>query len=1294
MPHTVTVGSDTFTFPDEMSDIEIKQAMDHHFSSQAVATSPLSKFQAPKPLLPPSQLPPSSGLQDVPTVHPAQAPPPQPKPSLWERINTGIVPSGSMEYGLEQATRNPDEPPQANQPSVQQIATGQGLPTSPVSDQLSSFTSPLSIGLAAAGPAMGKAAQALPRVGRAVSRGAGAFFGAQAATGAVERGIDIYDLVQQTDAAEAAGDHAKATELQQQAVQQGMAMGLDASMGYVGIKHALGPKAPIGEGFRRQPLFGRQPSENHIVQAHNPNLTAEEIRGKNGLLDMVNAASEVPNKSTGQPLGKPVDQPTYQRNIAQAFDTNMTEQAGFTDPTDPVVTPGAYNAILQDVMNRLNIIDPADRASAQAYVQNHLFTPGQDPTLGDIRGRGTEASHHVSSMEHQNTMAGLASADRPTLAAEKAIRDATVKYYLDNIESQGSGASAAVQESRRRTRILLEGQTAADKADASARKQQTAPRNPLFSRRPLAAAPNPINDNIKAAFANWGSRAEPIQGLVNQDYEGAGQEGPLQMGTHGPMSSVVNPNDVPTVRVNGQDVPRTEPVQTISEQPPIDIAMPPKPGDPTAVTGPINPATRVEGHRVQSPQSQNLNTIDIIDKDGTVHNIEIPRSGQIDLRETSQSAMEAKGNLLPSGSPIPPERQLPKGTITELPATTAPSAVGWPAEGQAETGTPRPPEVGRQAPMPDVSQEVRNPGDAGVRPPAEPTPAQTVQPIRQPPPSEREQFLDEQHRQGGYSEGPGRFRGRVPLPGREGERGSFSNRPATESPTSRFVRSIKESVQGAKQSLIDAGERLVAGGARELQPSELRGTTTTDPRGSAFVTEDGKIVGGSDIHAEMLKRGGLLPKGLDDYYEPIKQALAKNKLVRVWAGGKLGGQEISIEAHGPVSDAQMQSLEKLAKANPRATVTYDFFKDGKRVGGGGGRSIDHFMEDAFRYNDGEPLLTPRELHPVEVGKLQFGPGEQPGPAFKSLTPEEQEQVTNRGVYKRMEETFAGAPKTQDYVSMALRGATGAKWYTRSAEAIRAYVGQEDAPLFARVLATMSPQQPVIQSMRMTAEIWHNWNEAGRPTDVKAIRKIVKQTDGLPSRILPTIRALTGDPNVFGNRAFKTTNFNKNLVGLHDFVTNDTWMIRMGEALGNKQLSMSSKSDYLAMTAKVRSALTKLPGWQADEVQAAVWSFVKPVWEAIAAGTPPEQAFETVQSHEAKGVDDFLDMFRSDKYVRQKLDAVLKSKGSSLEAVERGLAEFTPKPEPPETPATGSRFSRQFKSGLAKNARATADPPPF
>jgi hypothetical protein len=233
-----------------------------------------------------------------------------------------------------------------------------------------------------------------------------------------------------------------------------------------------------------------------------------------------------------------------------------------------------------------------------------------------------------------------------------------------------------------------------------------------------------------------------------------------------------------------------------------------------------------------------------------------------------------------------------------------------------------------------------------------------------------------------------------------------------------------------------------------------------------------------------------------------------------------------------------------------------------------------------------------------------------------LTPEERDQLRT-DTTKKLIDTFHSLPSSDEYAAAALAGQAKKGWYQNSAKAIANVFGP-DAPRFAGLLASMSPQTSVQMNFHNALRTFVNWDKAGRPASPAAIIKIMEKSslkdpnsaarsNVLPAWVNNSVRALTAaDPSNIQLSGPKVHSFYHNLQNNVNEVTNDAWMATFGKvdpaAIGGKGNALPGKRPaYLAMSAKVRDAaktLSALTGeaWTPAEVQETVWSWAKTAFE--------------------------------------------------------------------------------------------------
>ena len=318
------------------------------------------------------------------------------------------------------------------------------------------------------------------------------------------------------------------------------------------------------------------------------------------------------------------------------------------------------------------------------------------------------------------------------------------------------------------------------------------------------------------------------------------------------------------------------------------------------------------------------------------------------------------------------------------------------------------------------------------------------------------------------------------------------------------------------------------------------------------------------------------------------------------------------------------------------------------------------------------------------------------PGMSSMLPyladDEIDNLQKRSAEKMMQ-LFRDMPTADEMASVAFAGRAKRGWYERSAAALVDIFGVQDATRFAALLAALSPQTSVESNAVNALQTWINWDARKRPTDKKAILKILGDSvqggkgvgSVLNAWINNSMRALqTENVTEIVLSGPKVNSFWLNLIGVLDEVTNDTWMANyalMDQGLmakgGGKALPGKSPG-YKAFSAAVRRSADILSNrtgdhWTPAEVQETVWSWVKALTEKrFGSGEiTAEQLLEIGGlTHEDIGATpDFAQLFTRGVYRR-----ILETGGYSAEifALERsGRAAQAPIPEGEITDAEGS-----------------------
>jgi hypothetical protein len=337
-----------------------------------------------------------------------------------------------------------------------------------------------------------------------------------------------------------------------------------------------------------------------------------------------------------------------------------------------------------------------------------------------------------------------------------------------------------------------------------------------------------------------------------------------------------------------------------------------------------------------------------------------------------------------------------------------------------------------------------------------------------------------------------------------------------------------------------------------------------------------------------------------------------------------------------------------------------------------------------------------------------------------MLPDEIASVRGRGNQlvnnaQNLVDSFAAIPGGDEMAAAAYAGRAKRGWYLDSAKALVNIFGLQDSSRFAALLAAMSPQTSVENNAVNALNTWVNWNKAGRPTDPKAIIKVMGQS----------VQGTRGEKSVLGawrNNAIlalthpspadldfdisgpKVDSFMNNLRGYVNEVTNDTWMANYAnypisslqriteQRLGTKGFGVKSPG-YIAMSAAVRRAadvLTQRTGevWTPAEVQETIWSWAKTLTEkSEAQGRSAENLLGSgdLTHDEINATPDFANLFVTNVDATHNYREILErgGYGDRLVASGRKATQATGTP----FTAHGSNFSQdEFTGHLARAAR--------
>jgi hypothetical protein len=259
---------------------------------------------------------------------------------------------------------------------------------------------------------------------------------------------------------------------------------------------------------------------------------------------------------------------------------------------------------------------------------------------------------------------------------------------------------------------------------------------------------------------------------------------------------------------------------------------------------------------------------------------------------------------------------------------------------------------------------------------------------------------------------------------------------------------------------------------------------------------------------------------------------------------------------------------------------------------------------------------------------------------------------NRASAKTFVNTLKKLPTKQEFAAAAIGGEAKKGWYENSTKAILNVFG-DDAPIFASLLAALSPQTSVESNLKNALNTFNNWVAAGRPSDrdeiIQVLARSVEGSKGVKSVLEAwvnnTVRALNENftPETVLSGA-KVNSFYLNLTGNVNEVTNDAWMSLFGKidqdafagSLNKLETDPGKSPGYLAMNARTRAAakyLTDLTGdlWTPAEVQETVWSWAKTLMDfSESAGqklTPPEIVYNDILTNDLiNSTPDFRTLF--------------------------------------------------------------------
>lgn len=297
----------------------------------------------------------------------------------------------------------------------------------------------------------------------------------------------------------------------------------------------------------------------------------------------------------------------------------------------------------------------------------------------------------------------------------------------------------------------------------------------------------------------------------------------------------------------------------------------------------------------------------------------------------------------------------------------------------------------------------------------------------------------------------------------------------------------------------------------------------------------------------------------------------------------------------------------------------------------------HFMPDeqvmdAFPKFEDEPVAPTSPTRLPWSGVRTRGKGGALSAEAQAVTqhlrPDEAAMLQSPSVAQDFQKAHDALPDVHTFAQGALAGAAKRGWYANSAQSLRQVFG-EDAPRFAGVLASLSPQTPVDRNLTTALQFWRDWTAAGRPTDAASVKHIIRRYGSLGSSWENNLVRVVGseDPLNMALSGPKVTSFMRNNMNDADAVTLDTWMSKLANInprhfdgrplkVAGDELRVPSGS-YLAYSGRLRQTarhLTELTGehWTPAEVQETLWSWGKGVTEGSDVAQVPD--FSTLMQH--------------------------------------------------------------------------------
>lgn len=251
-----------------------------------------------------------------------------------------------------------------------------------------------------------------------------------------------------------------------------------------------------------------------------------------------------------------------------------------------------------------------------------------------------------------------------------------------------------------------------------------------------------------------------------------------------------------------------------------------------------------------------------------------------------------------------------------------------------------------------------------------------------------------------------------------------------------------------------------------------------------------------------------------------------------------------------------------------------------------------------------------------------------------LTPEQAQRFEDlpQAVQEQTLRNFSLMPSSQELASAAIVGGEAMHWYDTSSRSLH-HMFEDDTPRFTALLAAMSPQVEVEDNLKSTLRLWKKWTDAGRPTDAKEIKRLVRETsrelqpgavddlfgikEGKKFQLVPSAvennavtvlgrlterelldpRLLAASEGILSGP--KVDAFYSNLMGNVQRVTIDTHMLR-GFGANTQSVTANRLLGTSAGVTRTAEYLSQVLGREVTppEVQAMTWAFFKAVSDRL------------------------------------------------------------------------------------------------